>query len=257
MENGLIEIKELTMTSLEIVDLINRLRKEEGNDKEKTHSHFMRDIRTELNTLQQLGLMGLSNFGLSSYRNSQNKEQPCYILNRDGILMMLNKESTYVRLKTIEYINALEKKLKEVTQPKLPQTYLEALEALVQSEKDKLALENKIQEDKPYTDLGKQIEVSEGNIKMIDYAKIINDNYSIKLGQNSLIKLLREHDILTKNESGHQPRQTYINRGYFEVNEYTRNVKGYDKLVTTTYITPKGQIWLLKKIKEFLGIEDE
>lgn len=34
-----------------------------------------------------------------------------YILNRDGILQMLNKESAIVRYKTVQYINALEDRL--------------------------------------------------------------------------------------------------------------------------------------------------
>ena len=46
------------------------------------------------------------------YINNQNKEQPCLLLNRDGMLQMLNSESTLVRYKTIEYINSLEDKIK-------------------------------------------------------------------------------------------------------------------------------------------------
>lgn len=42
------------------------------------------------------------------------------------------------------YFIECEKKLKQVTQPKLPQTYLEALKELVKVEEEKLSLENKV-----------------------------------------------------------------------------------------------------------------
>ena len=109
-----------TMTSLELVDLINKFRKEEfdagGKDyKEKLHKHLMRDIRSELETMQTLGIKGESNFGLTSFFDSQGKTQPCYELTRDGALQILNKESTYVRVATIKYINSLEEKVQSQT----------------------------------------------------------------------------------------------------------------------------------------------
>ena len=61
-----------------------------------------------------LGLSNALNFKVAKYYDSQNKERPCYELNRDEMLMLLNSESTLVRLKTIEYINIL-----EVEAPKL------------------------------------------------------------------------------------------------------------------------------------------
>ena len=110
-----------TMTSLELVDLINKFRKEEsemgGKDyKEKLHNTIMRDIRSELETMKTLGVKeGEYNFVQSSYINSQNKTQPCYELTRDGALQILNKESTYVRVATIKYINSLEEKVQSQT----------------------------------------------------------------------------------------------------------------------------------------------
>ena len=119
MTNSLMETTNgKTMTSLELVDLINKFRKEEfdagGKDyKEKLHNTIMRDIRSELETMETLGVKeGLYNFVQSSYVNSQGKTQPCYQLTRDGALQILNKESTYVRVATIKYINSLEEKVR-------------------------------------------------------------------------------------------------------------------------------------------------
>lgn len=48
----------------------------------KNHYHVMRDIRS-------LVEKGVSNFGLSSYINAQNKEQPMYLMDRDGFSLLV------------------------------------------------------------------------------------------------------------------------------------------------------------------------
>ena len=105
--------KEIRITSVELVEVINEFRKLESDTTGKKytellHKDFMKKIRTELETLKTLGLGGERNISPSSYINSQNKEQPCYSLNRNGMLEMLNSESILVRYKTVEYINKIE-----------------------------------------------------------------------------------------------------------------------------------------------------
>lgn len=68
----------------------------------------MNKIRKEVKTLEKLGLGGQRNFPSAKYLDEQGKERDCYELTRDGMLPMLNSESTLVRFKTIEYINQLE-----------------------------------------------------------------------------------------------------------------------------------------------------
>lgn len=98
-----------TITSVDLVRIINVFREQE-NRKELLHKSFMEKIRKELETLENAGIKGEQNILPSSYINSQNKEQPCFKLTRDGMLQMLNSESALVRYKTIEYINYLEEK---------------------------------------------------------------------------------------------------------------------------------------------------
>ena len=102
---------EVEITSVELTQLINQFRLEEGNTSEKEHKHLMRDFRNEIETLEQVGI-SQSNFGLATYNDSQGKERPCYKLNKAGALQMLNKESAVVRYKTVCYIEKLEKQLK-------------------------------------------------------------------------------------------------------------------------------------------------
>lgn len=124
MENKLMlftEDKELRITSVELVDIINEFRKLESESTKRVyvelqHSDFMKKIRKELDVLKTLGVDNGGNISLVEYRDSKGEIRPCYSLNRDGMLQMLNSESALVRYKTIEYINGLEeenRKLKE------------------------------------------------------------------------------------------------------------------------------------------------
>lgn len=92
-------IKE-TITSRELLELINKFREKEGNDTELSHNTLLRNIREEI---------GLKFIVQSSYINSQNKKQPMYILDLKQALRILTKESRFVRGKVFEYIEKLEK----------------------------------------------------------------------------------------------------------------------------------------------------
>lgn len=104
----------VTMTSLEVVELINKFREEEQEFVVyKEHKTFMRDIRNEIEYLKKAGIKAENNFVPGSYIDKNNQERPCYKLNKAGIMQMLNKESALVRYKTQQYIEALEDRLKE------------------------------------------------------------------------------------------------------------------------------------------------
>ena len=111
--NGVEFAEDNTITSVDLVRIINVFREQEDR-KELKHDDFIKKIRKELKTLEDAGIKGDGNISESSYINSQNKEQPCFKLTRDGMLQMLNSESALVRYKTIEYINYLEERNKEL-----------------------------------------------------------------------------------------------------------------------------------------------
>lgn len=110
-----------TILSTNLVTIINEFRKVESEANEEKrfielkHKDFMKKIRKEDETLKTLGLNGGRNFSPTSYKDIQGKTQPCYELNRDGMIIMLNSESAIVRYYTMEYVKKLEEKLKQVT----------------------------------------------------------------------------------------------------------------------------------------------
>ena len=106
---------EVTMTSLEVVDLINKFREDEGHRAVLKHKSFMQSIRTELENLANAGVeVGEQNILLAEYIDSQGKKRPCYRMNRFWIMLMCNKESALVRYKTQQYIKSLEQALQDL-----------------------------------------------------------------------------------------------------------------------------------------------
>jgi phage regulator Rha-like protein len=155
MENKLLNItndKELRITSIELVDIINDFRKLESESIGKEyvklrHDNFLTKIEKEVEVLNSLCLNADLNFKEGKYLDKNNQPRPCYELNRDGMLQMLNSESTIVRYKTIEYINKLEyenQKLKQEQQLTLANEKIEKLEAIV-NKFERLTEEAKLQ----------------------------------------------------------------------------------------------------------------
>lgn len=85
----------IEMTSLEIAEVTG-----------KEHYNIMRDIRKEITSLGSA--MGQLIFEESTYINIQNKEQPCYKLNKKGAMQLALKYDAKTRFKVIERIEELE-----------------------------------------------------------------------------------------------------------------------------------------------------
>lgn len=242
------------ISSVELVEIINTFRQIEKGDeyKELQHRDFTRKTKKELDTLKTLGLEGVRNISQSSYIDSQGKKQPCYSLNRDGMLQMLNSESPLVRYKTIEYINKLENQLKEKDIPKLPITYKEALiELLAQVEKnEKLELENaqqkqQIGELKPKADYTDIILKSNNTVTITQIAK----DYG-KSGQE-MNKILNKMKIQYKQSNQWLLYSKYHNCGYTKsvTNHYVDN-DGNECSKLHTKWTQKGRLFLYGLLKE-------
>ena len=110
-----------TILSTNLVTIINEFRKVESETNEEKrfielkHKSLMEKIRKEDEILKTLGLNNEQNFLLVEYIDKKGEKRPCYELNRDGMIIILNSESAIVRYYTMEYIKKLEEKLKQVT----------------------------------------------------------------------------------------------------------------------------------------------
>ena len=196
------------MTSLEIAEVTG-----------KQHAHVMRDIR---NLLSQG--VAESNFGLGSYTDANGQERPLFNLTPKGCLILASGYDAVLREKIIDRLEYLENEEKAI---QTPQTYLEALEALVASEKEKerMRIESeqqkkqieqkdaKIEKLQPKADFADKAFAMEGKCDIGQAAKILG----LPFGRNTLFKKLREAGVFFANRN--EPKQKYIDAGYFEMKE--------------------------------------
>ena len=93
-------------TSLELVDLINQYREQEGNKTPLRHDTMLGIIRDEFEEE-----ISLQNILESNYRNDRGKEYPMFVLSLSQSRQVLVRESKFVRKAVIAYIDKLEKTL--------------------------------------------------------------------------------------------------------------------------------------------------
>lgn len=125
---------------------------------------------------------------------------------------------------------------------KLPKTYLEALEALVETEKKRLLLEQVNSVLVPKAEVYDEVMgAKDGNVSISEAAKLLN----IKgIGQRNLFKILREKNILMSNN---KPYQNQIEMGNFVVKETT--IRKGQAVYVQTFVTQKGLEYLIKRLK--------
>lgn len=229
---------EITMTSVEVVDLINKFREEEGNKSVLKHYHFIQSIEKEIKTLENVGISTKTNFRLSSYLATDgSRSYKMYKLNKAGVMQMCNKESALVRYKTQQYIEALENRIEE-QQPKVPTTYKEALQQLLAQveENEKLQIENQ-----------QQAQVIEEIAPKADYFDALVDNNlltnirdtakQLHIKQTAFTKWLIENNFCYRDVRG--KIKPYADKmEYFDLKEFTTDWGHSD---TQTLITPKGK----------------
>ncbi len=199
---------EVRITSVELVELINQFRKEEGNETEKQHKELMRDIRKEVETLEEAGI-NQRNFALVTYIDKKGEERPCFSMNKAGALQMLNKESVVVRFKTVQYIERLQKEKKDSY---LIEDPIERAERWIEEQKEKKALENKIQENAPLVALAENRIDKKGCFSITDATK------SLELKRGNITRWAKEegylHKTLTEvNQAGERYFKVYSSDG--------------------------------------------
>lgn len=133
-----------------------------------------------------------------------------------------------------------------------PRVMIRVLEELQSERERRIKAENEMLESKPLIDFANHVSAAVGkssNIYMKTMAKLLCDG-GIVIGGNKLFELLRNNKILM---ADNLPYQQYIDRGYFVVKESTY-LKGEDYGVSqTTLVTPKGQMWIFDKIKDWMN----
>lgn len=108
-------------------------------------------------------------------------------------------------------------------------------------------LAERIEKQKPLIAFAETVARSEDSILIRELAKLCCDD-GIKIGQNKLYEKLRQWKMIFRNST--EPYQEYIDRDYFEVYESAKETSKGVKIFKTTRVKPKGQIYIINKLKK-------
>lgn len=129
--------------------------------------------------------------------------------------------------------------------------FLIRLATELKTEKEKrIAAENKIKADEPKVAFADKVADTSSLIDIGLLSKLANDEH-IDIGRNKLFAWLRENNLLQDSENHkNEPYQKYIDQGIFKVKEYTYDTPYGQKCGTKTYVTGKGQIYIIEKLRK-------
>lgn len=94
-----------TMTSLEVAELTG-----------KRHDQILRDVRDEVEKLQNQGIIADHIFVEGEYQDKNNQSRPMYILTKEGVLQLAARYDAVVRFRLIERVTVQQKPLSPVQQ---------------------------------------------------------------------------------------------------------------------------------------------
>ena len=215
-----------------------------ADDFKKRHSDVIEKIQQLIKAEKSV----MSMFIESSYKAGTGKNYKEYLLTRDGFSLLVmgfnGREALEWKLKYIEAFNKMEKQLKELQTPKLPQTYLEALKALVKSEEEKEKVKKELEEQNSFVN---KISESNGSMLVREVAKLASKG-NITIGEKALWNKLREWGYISRKST--EPMQSAINAGWFEVIERVVERDGKSFVYRTTKVTSKGQVHIIKKLSK-------
>ena len=105
-------------------------------------------------------------------------------------------------------------------------------------------LNDRIRRDEPKVRFADHVSDTSDLIDMSEMAKLCAD-HSVRIGRTRLFSWLRAKGFLM---AGNLPYQRYIERGYFKVKESVFDYGGEPKIYQQTYVTGKGQQYILARL---------
>ncbi len=223
-----------TMSSVEIAEVTG-----------KQHKHVMRDIKKlEPAYIEAFGIG--NGFKVVNYTDSNERSRPMYTLTKSQALFIVSGYKPTLRAKIqarFEELEELVAKPKVLTRKELLTIAMEMEEELEAKALQLNEASATIKENEPKVEAFNALMSSKDNVSFGEFSKAAG------IGRNTLYERCREKGILIKSgDSRNLPKQYQINQGRFVVQESTYRHGDLEKLSFKTLITPKGQIFLIKKM---------
>ncbi|MFL8675187.1 phage regulatory protein/antirepressor Ant [Clostridioides sp. GD02404] len=228
---------------------------------EKKHDNLLRDIRGYKKILEDSSNLKSQDFFIeSTYINTQNKIQPCYLLTKKGCDMVANKMTGEKGIIfTAIYVTKFEEMEQELKE-QLKCSYMiddpiERAKCWIKEQEESQSLikkkDNIIQLQQPKVLFADSVASSNDSILVGELAKLLKQN-GIDTGEKRLFTWLRDNGYLIKRkgEDYNTPTQKSVNLGVIETKEGTRvHPNGYVSVTKTPKITGKGQVYFINKFK--------
>ena len=131
----------------------------------------------------------------------------------------------------------------------IPKTLPEALRYAAELEEKRLALEAKVEADKPKVAFADAVSASDTDILIRDLAKLLRQN-GYEIGEKRLFEQLRSEGFLIKAKPDkNRPTQRAMELGLFRVQERVifNDAGDPSRTAFTTRVTPKGQQYFINR----------
>ena len=152
------------------------------------------------------------------------------------VLPSIRKHGAYMTGQALE---------KAVTDP----AFMIGLLTNLKEEKEKLAAaQQQIVQQQPLVVFAEACMQSEQTLKVSEVAKLATKQ-GVKIGQRQLFAKLREWELMFKRST--EPTQPAVEKGYFEIAQGVKQKPNGEAFTwTTTYVTPKGQAYIIDRLKK-------
>nr|EKV5411731.1 phage antirepressor KilAC domain-containing protein [Enterobacter hormaechei]EKW9691744.1 phage antirepressor KilAC domain-containing protein [Enterobacter hormaechei] len=204
------------MTSLEIAGLC-----------EKRHDHVCRDIKV---MLEQLNIQSPQIWG--EYRDDMGRSYPCFHLPKDLCLTLVSGYNVILRKRIIDRWLELEQQ----NQPKVPQSFSEALRLAAELEEQKQMLTDQLAIAAPKAEFVDRYVVATGSMTFRQVAKLLNAK------EPEFRLFLLDNHIMYRLNGTLTPYHQHIEAERFEVKTGTTNASNY--AFSQARFTAKGVKWI-------------
>lgn len=204
----------------------------------KLHKNIMQTIKDLMTSAEKSADLFIE----SEYPDNYGRMQPMYIMNRDGFTLLVmgftGDKALQFKLDYIEAFNRMEEQIK-TGDFQIPQSFSEAL-MLAAKQQEQIEQANRtISKLQPKADFADKAFETSDKVDIGMAAKILK----LGFGRNILFKKLKEMGVFFSNRN--EPKQKYINAGYFEMTEKfieRENHPGF--VVTKVLVTQKGLAYI-------------
>ncbi|PHE80134.1 phage antirepressor KilAC domain-containing protein [Bacillus wiedmannii] len=119
----------------------------------------------------------------------------------------------------------------------------------LKEEKEKLAAaQQQIVQQQPLVTFAEACMQSDKSLKVSEVAKLAA-KHNVRVGQRQLFAKLREWNLMFKRST--EPTQSAVEKEYFEIAQGVKQKPSGEPFTwTTTYVTPKGQAYIIDRLKK-------